>query len=1182
MPLELDHKVTPVDFVPLIKTSLQTYQEMDSPPKISFWGLFHIFCTEDAFAPATILGFRKDGREARLNFLKQIFGDVQISPQKYFFNSCKSEKALINHLTSVWHCTWSHKKSPRAFDKMIYDFSQDPSRALNELMKNLSKLMDQGIIDRNRAGKVAVQVLTLLDNGHLLPPDFLDSSVKPTAECSLAILIYICLLGQDIVWKEPIAVFVKGHSCTCRETQVQGLALPLSARTGLYRVDDSQLDAHLLPSIICEGKRYDYDVHGEGSPLRQIITKNSCPWIFLCGHADESGNSAVSGVGKTSSLRYLAQEERNISILWLPLAEVYSRHSMRYLDNLERYIKKKFSIDLDMLPDSSLLLLDGLDELLSPEQLERLLGDLDELQNQGKYGLVVSSKLPWEQLPYAKILYQWGNVWRNFLPCSIQNLTVAQIETALTSCRKSVDGAVHLLNTPFLLSLYLHTADIPNDPRTIGIIKRWRAEAFFQSEQLTTELLFYRALIVQIVRWSEAARGQEFQWEMDAFLLLHTFPAIAYQMLRAEVNDPSFDPAAEINIDQNYIERMISAVWCASQSGLPLFPGYNSNDPHTKCRKILDGLKHIKFMGNAAAFSLLHGEWAGGEDYVEPRFINLSFRNNLAYLHIANTFLLAYEGMLEPTETAIEAYGQTIEFMPLDQLQQVVGFFDLIAHGNDLRSILEQGPKEGTNALSQFLAGHIGLMLCENIPDFRKDVSICSDSWFHSMDDGMRQLESSGSTEFQKLVEKKFSLAYIFGLTAYSRNLRESDRYGKAANYIDLVFEYQDRHPQIKNSDGYHMKALLLWKQITSALNTETRPIHTPKPISAEDLSFADRLFRELNDIKDGKLMGCQQLGSLSAEQKMLVPIFLDILNRVRHRRSAYAERGYFNNSTIDFLCTASYVAKAYSIYAALSPGNSGVAYNLLGSLMANNSEQLENNSKLPFFKANPKLHLDVQDLWYENRFVASFKIYLRLYNIRRGSQPYSARRLCELILRRQVRLQENNQPVTAHGNEPFTDAELSFLEQATTRAMLNHGNSEAYWRVRFLHEMARKNMEHKNGSHWMDSAARELRMIWRKCSCDEKLQRLQTLKYETVDFISMLVILEDLLMDSQKEQAIRNRRYEMIFDYLRWYRNRSQEEPKFATGVCAQYSDIQDCLSRIDRLKHVGDGFIIQHMNEF
>lgn len=112
-----------------------------------------------------------------------------------------------------------------------------------------------------------------------------------------------------------------------------------------------------------------------------------------------------------------------------------------------------------------------------------------------------------------------------------------------------------------------------------------------------------------------------------------------------------------------------------------------------------------------------------------------------------------------------------------------------------------------------------------------------------------------------------------------------------------------------------------------------------------------------------------------------------------------------------------------------------------------------------------------------------------------------------------------------------------------------------------------------------MDNAARELRMIWRKCSCDEKLQRLEVLKYKNVDFISILVILEDLLMDCQKEQAIRNRRYEMIFDYLRWYRNRSQEEPKFATGVCAQYSDIQDCLSRIDRLKHIGDGFIIQHM---
>lgn len=1113
-----------------------------------------------------------------MNFLVQIFGNACINPQKIFSSSCKKEKTVANLLAHVWHFTWSHVKPPQTFDEMISDFLQSPSRALNELMKNMGTLMDQGVIDRTRAGKIAVQILTLLDDDHLLTTDFLDSSVKPTAECSLAVLIYICLLGQEIVWRKPVVSFIDGHSYIYRDTQMQGLALPHSARTGLYHVDDSQLDAHLLPSIICAGKRYDY-VHGEGSPLRQIITENQCPWIFLCGHADESGNSAVSGAGKTSSLRFLAQEERNITILWLPLAEVYSHHNMRHSDNLERYIKKKFNIDLDMLPDSSLLLLDGLDELLSPEQLERLLGDLDELQCQGKYGLVVSSKLPWEQLPYAKILYQWGNIWRNFLPCSIQNLTVTQIETALTSCCKNVDDATHLLNTPFLLSLYLHTADLPNDPRTISIIKRWRAESFFQSEQLTTELLFYRALIVQIVRWSEAARGQEFQWEMDAFLLLHTLPSIACQMLRTEVSDASLDPAAETNIDQNYIERMISAMWSASQSGLSFFPGYNSDDPHMKYRQILNGLKHLKFMGNAAAFSLLHGEWAGEEDYVEPRFINLSFRNNLAYLHVANTFLLAYEGMLEPTESAIEAYGQTIEFMPLDQLQQVAGFFDLITYDNDLRSILKQGPKDCTSSLSQFLVGHIGLTLCENVPHFRKDASICSDPWFRSMTAGMKQLESCGSAEFQKLVEKKFSLAYIFGLTAYCRNLRETEQYEKAAKCVDMVFDYQVRHPQIKNSDGYHMKALLLWKQIMSVLNTETRPIHMPNPIPAEDLSFADGLFKELNDINDGKLLGCQQLGTLSAEQRLLVPIFLDMLNCAKHRRSTYTERGYFENSTIDFLCTASYVAKAYSIYAALSPGNSGAAYNLLGSLVANDSEQLENNQNLPFFKANPQLHLNVQDLRYTNRFVSSFKIYLRLYNIRRGSQPYSARRLCELILRRQVRLQENNQPVAAYGNEPFTDAELSFLEQATTRAMLHRGNSEAYWRVRFLHEFARKNTEHKNGSRWMDNAARELFIIWRKCSCDEKLQWLSTSKYEAVDFISMLVILEDLLMDNQKDQKIRDERYKVIFEYLQWYRDRSEEKPKFTTGICAQYSDIQDCLSRIDRLKHDGDSFIIQHM---
>lgn len=1139
-------------------------------PNISFWGLFQVFCTGDSNSTAIIADYLSDNNETRIRFLKQFFEGVSVSPWNYLFASTKrSSKTESNLLTKLWHQTWKYEKTTKAFELTIQRYKSNPEMALNGLCQNIIAMFESGQIDCGRSGTTAFQLLKDLF------PKFLSGPNQPDAERSLAVLLLICLLGESTVLGQS-SLDVR-EWLDRRKGPFALLMFRSFHKAGLYHVEDTQIDTRLIPSIVCGKKRYDYEQKA-GSPLRQILSEQQYRWIFLSGQTDDERYSAVSGAGKTTSLRFLALEEGENNILWLPLAEIYAHHNLKDTSILATHIKERYKVDLDKLPASTLFLLDGLDELIGREQLQRLSGELYMLQHSGKFGLIVSSKLPWDQMHQVDVFYEWQDVWKMFRSCTIQSLSKSQIKRVIPE--QELNSTLFHLNSPFLLSLYLSTASLPDDPWTTDLISRWDAEALFHSRQLTDELLFYRSLIVQIIRWHEAAQGKNMQWEMDAFLLLHTMPAIACKMLRSESNDATLDLASDVSVGRDFIKRTIDTTWKVIRPWLHLFPGYGSKDDASQYIRFLQGLSYEKFLSGAVP-SLFHGDWNGEDQYEQPRFVNQSLRDNLALLHIANVFLLAYNGALETTIEAIEAYGDTIELLPTKEVQKSVAFFDLISPGKNIKSILRKGPETTfISPLSQFLAGHIGGTICDRLSGIWQDKSISSDPWYAYMSAAFEQLEQCGDSSIQKLVAKKFGLAYIYSLTNYARSFRGSGKFHEADLCARQVIDFQSSHDWIINSDGYHMKALVLFDQVKVILNCDDGSGEVKSLIQDNqlDLSFAFNLADELEQLVSNPQFPYKTLPPISDEQKPLIPIFYMILNRARTKWAAYHAHHFFHNSSLEFLCSASYLAKAYSIFAALSPGNSGMAYNLLGTMLANDDEQLENNKKLAFFKANPELHLEIPGLNYEDRFAAAFKTYRAIYNIRRGPQPYSARRLCELLLRRQVALDENTQPIQISEYKPFCNSEWIFMEQAIKRAILNRGSSGAYWYARYLHEAVIQGQEHDDLDARMGRAERALQAAWKKCSCDKKLLSLKNRSFKDVDIISVLIIVEDLLMDHSKAKETRDMLYDQIFAYLNDYLKKS-DVPSYTTGVYDPYGDVHDCLLRINRFKDNEDSFIVQHM---
>ena len=173
--------------------------------------------------------------------------------------------------------------------------------------------------------------------------------------------------------------------------------------------------------------------------------------------------------------------------------------------------------------------------------------------------------------------------------------------------------------------------------------------------------------------------------------------------------------------------------------------------------------------------------------------------------------------------------------------------------------------------------------------------------------------------------------------------------------------------------------------------------------------------------------------------------------------------------------------AKVCSIYSACAPGASGLALNLLASFLERDMEVFEHDPRLPLYQKYPDLYRDGSHLTYgEGRFVDAYRTYRRIADIRRGRQPWSARGAAALLLRDQVRLNEEGQPIPGECDPArvYTEQERTLLDRLTLQGLSGSpAITYEYWRIRFLHDTDRH-----------DEAIALLESVWQKHRCFERL----------------------------------------------------------------------------------------------
>lgn len=1192
----------------LIDLNRKVFESLDAKqlPPISLWGLHRCLFSGKVLNPPLIPGL-SDGRSlsckqelAELLFhgtpLDLFAGETPFFPPRERF-----EKSAQNRMTWTWYHYWRLPRDPSAPQKVYYPeplkrleqaYLADPVNALDGVSRNISALT-RGCTNYAQLSSLSQQLL------EQVYPDRAQEGPLGSPEQRLALLAVRALLslrvgggGTDPVWawlsgrdpktaSTPYAPFFpSGHA--------RRFPIPTSVfspGSGIYSLPDDQIDAALLPELVCRERRCRYD-RAQGSPLLQILRNHSDSRRFLlCGQPDPaSGGTTVSGAGKTTTLRYLCFEAPDDwTVLFLPLADVYSARALASPHNLTDYIRRHYHLDLDLPAHRLYLLMDGLDELVGADGLERLCGDLEELSFRDDISIVVSSKQPLEQLPGFETLSRWNLMWQDFLPCWVQPMTHRQRGGGTSPQGELLD----ILSTPFLLSLYRTTAKCSDSPRARTLLRRWGVEKLFQDGPKNAAELFYCSLIAQLVRWFEANKGQERQSEVDAFLLLHTLPAIAFQMLLREMCEGRLHPAVQAELGQNDVSRMIRLSWAGTRAGLSLFPGYrNQGQPMPVSLTLQRELDYDHFLSGQVP-TLFRVNWVPGDTPAEPwreeyRFSNHSLRDYLASLHIANVFRLAQAGLLSEDEALIPFYGCTLEFLVKEPILRAVDFLCLLLpEGTALEHLLEDPTKQASHPpLSRFLAGQIGARMREQLPACSTQGPDKAGPWYEALIQAYLS-----SVMLRPFAGRYYKLTYIFAENAMSRICRQCGRLVAANTAALHVCGMRHIFPDIPNSDGPHLQAMIWWKILSTAYNLfspaeapAVDPTLLPRETERALFPWLESLHGEsctavtpvqdmlssLRRMAAGEhLVSDPVFGTPDARTEALAPIFVEMLERGLNRWSAYRSQRSPGSLAMARLCLLSLRAKACSICSACGPGVSGAALHLLGYMLESQTETFENDSRLPCFQANPGLHLDDLDLAYTDHNISAFQVYRRIYDIRRGIQPYPARKLSELLLRRLVCLDDGGQPAACESDTPFTPAELDFLEQSTARAAASANPGTSYWRARYLHERAwTLGLDTKEGRYFLQQARQALQTDWERCRCTQRLDRDEL----NMDMNSARIVAETLALGNADDYDKWPHRYARLSAFFQAQAARLDGPQTFQLASRLLEPDFQDCLDRLER----------------
>lgn len=892
---------------------------------------------------------------------------------------------------------------------------------------------------------------------------------------------------------------------------------------GIFALKKEEIQDELLPDIKVlkdnQRKSIKYSVKTDktaATPLEQVLQDNQEHHvILLCG--DE--RSSVSGTGKTTSLRRLYYSIEALAPLFIPLNRIYTPYALRNTgreygsSRLLTWLSKqnyKFQSIEDL--GKRIILLDGLDEVVTPEGVQALCDDLVSLQENGKLILLISSKMEPEKLPSWGIgLQNISSTWDSCLRCYVQPMRDEQKRLFLGSSGESLQ---ELLTSPFLLKLYKNVQDFLSKgvtARNSAPLRRWFSKSQLETRITNPEQLFYRYLVVQMCRWFDNNLSGDAQNERDAFFLMFALPAVAFQMFISEIYDSTYVSSIP-SVDTTFIKKLLNNVYPAFCLSLQHFPAYQKGG-----LAVLAGNRttpgEIDFsIGQASSvlyqtLNLNTMEW-------EYQFNNYAIRDNLAALHLANLFFMAYYRKINESPEFLSLYNCPVYFLPRPTLICVTNYLDeLFGEKNYTIKIIMEGPKDldDPHVLSLYLLCCIARDLCDVLYKEKRS------DW-----------EMAAAQTYQRLRKKlpvsagQYNMNHIQNLCGLAQSMRQKGNIIQAVRWAKEAIAFQRECADLKNSDGYNYLAKAYLEQITYILNQSKaaafRDEELVLEISQENVTFSNLVYRDLLRITklldNGQPVGCDTVfGAIPKENLSIIQPVLQILLKAHIRLRHYEHEQFFDSKVVEFLLKGSYIAKAHSIYAAISAGSSGVALNMLACFLENQQEELENHKELPFFQKNPCLHCEISSelLEYTDNHVNAFLVYLRIYRIRRGLQPYSARKVAQSLICRRVRLDSSGMPIAGPGGDPdFTEKEWRFLDEATKHACVGLGSGYRLPRIRFLNEYIQ--MLDSTGSRdplkmqLLQEASKLFKAEWEENNCSMKLKSASK---EALDFNTIVLVAE-------------------------------------------------------------------------
>lgn len=848
---------------------------------------------------------------------------------------------------------------------------------------------------------------------------------------------------------------------------------------------DPDLDVRLLPDIMLRqrGNETLFRCNPEqGSPLAQILRERGGQRLFLLYG---EGDSGTAGAGKTTALQYLQQEEGFRGGAYIPLWEVYNSFGMRKLRHEDGAPRALTWLEEQGTPatqnEPMFLLLDGLDEITAEEGIRAFCDDLAELAKDERFVIVLSSVLSPELLPAWSELRNISSLLGRFRKCCIQPLTPEQRQACLS------DGAADYpqeLTTPYLVSLCKDVNFAAAEQKEL--FYRWAAE---EKPAGHSASLFFRSLAARICGWFRADQVNDVQNEWDSFVLMFALPAVAFHMALDEIYDENYAP--EIRpVDSGTVERLLSMAFPVYKPSLHRYIPYQASD--SALAVLADSMKNrgAEELLSEKTGAILTRSFDPETMEYTYRFANRTIRDGLAALHLANLFCAAEENLLPTGAEFDEFYTCPVRFLPHTMLESAAVLLEerMQEYGRG-EWVLKNGPSRqrgGQNGFCRYL-------ICSLSAAFSTALRLESEQrWRAETEQAYEEL-----LDREPRLAGQFAMDHTANLCVQSRILRELGAYPAAAEKARASVRFA-RERNLLNADGYQALAMLYLTQVRDGLNLrrtwETYGTEIPK----DDIVRAGVIFEELRRLAQLPVEGpleSEVFGVLPREGVSLIPDCLSLLEKSGLRLEAYRNVSFFDSEELEFLLTASFVAKAHSVWAALCPSASGAALNLLAGFFENDQERMEHDPSLPFFAARPCLHLplDPEQLSYPERECSAARLYLRIIRLRRGLQPYSCRNLAQALLSRRFRLDGGGNPIPADpGEETFTEAENWLLEETTRRACTRLRPTYAIPRIRYLNEridalVGQAGWE-ETVSRYKEEAAALFRREWTKGACGEKL----------------------------------------------------------------------------------------------